>query len=274
MSLTFHQTFTLDCENISKLLSVVRERPGASNGDIAEATGIGVGRDDRQGKVQPTIDYATYCGLIASDADGGHRILRLTSLGELVFEHDDILKKPISQWVMHYNLSREGGEAEAWSSFVHRFLPFRERFERSSLETHLQEAFGERAKVKSINPTVLLNCYTDTNALGKIRLLTERPKKTYERRQPYIPNAYVVGYVLAEVWEARHIGRTGLDPNDLLDQGHLVSSLGLKATDLQFWLDNLSSTGAITQMREAPPYQIVRRWNSSLELLEKAYVED
>src|SRR5438034_7159637 len=46
MSLSFHKTFPLECDNIAKLLRAVAPNPLASNADIAEFTGIGIGKSE------------------------------------------------------------------------------------------------------------------------------------------------------------------------------------------------------------------------------------
>lgn len=274
MSLTFHQTFSLDCENLAKLLSMVGKHPLVTNKEIADATGIGIGKDERKGKVQPMIDYATYGGLVVATNESEYRRLEYTNIGKIVLQNDEWLKKPSTQWVLHYYLSREGSEAEAWTFFINKFLPRYVEFNRSDLENELDQQFGNRAKVKSINPGVLLNTYLDGNGLGRIRLIREQPKRSYMRTQPYIPNAYTVAYILAEIWEAKHPHRSMVDPIFLFESGHLATMMLLRESDVQSWLDVLTSLGVIEQMREAPPYQVVRRWYDKLDLLQKSYEED
>lgn len=274
MSLTFHQTFPLDCENLSKLLPLVNNDPFVSNEHIADATGIGIGKDRSKGKVQPTIDYAVYSGLINSISENGSRKLQITETGRVLIENDPWLKKPASLWVLHYFLSRQGSEAEAWSFFIQEFLPRYGEFTRSILEIELGQKFGERAKVKSINPGVLLNSYLDGKALERIRLIRQRSKNGYSRTQPYIPNAFTVSYLLAEIWEIKRPQRLMVSPTTLLEPGDLARTMNLTESDLQSWLDVLTALGIIGQMREAPPYQVKRQWDDRLELLRRSYVED
>lgn len=273
-NLGFHQTFSLDCENLAKLLSLIEKRPLATNVDISQATGIGIGKDVRKGKVQPTIDYATYSGLLKSAGESKSRELQLTEVGKIVLQNDEWLKKPSTQWVLHYHLSHEGSKAEAWVFFVHEFLPNYGEFERINLESELKRQFGDRAKIKSINPGVLLTTYLDSNGLGRIRLIREHAKRNYVRAQPYVPNVYTVAYILAEIWEAKHPSRLMIDPAILIERGHLATTMSLGESEMQSWLDRLTAIGIIGQMREAPPHQVVRQWNNKLDLLLKSYEED
>lgn len=273
MTLTFHQTFTLECENLSKLLALVAENPSATNIEIAETTGIGIGKNERKGKVQPTIDYATYGGLLKPRTGGDGKRLELSEVGKLILAKDKWLKRPVTQWVIHYNLSRPAGEAEAWAFFVHEFLPSRVEFRRSDLEAALESKFPS-VKVKSINPGVLLNTYTDSNALGRIRLIREAANRSYSRGHSYVPNAYTASYLLAEIWQVRHADRIMVDPSVLSEAGHLGTVMSLDEQEIRYILDEMTGLGIINQMREAPPHQVVRRWGDKFELLNKAYDEE
>ncbi len=273
MSLTFHQTFSLDCENLAKVLSVVVEDPDTTNLRISEQTGIGIGKNERQGKVQPMIDYATFAGLINTATVNGKRRFALTDVGQIVFQEDKWLKKPATQWVLHYHLSREGSEAEAWTFFVHEFLPLHGEFDRPSVEKALERKFPT-VKVKSINPGVLLTSYTDSNSLGRIRLVKEQSKRQYLRGQTYFPNMHIVAYILAELWDAKHQGQLMVDPSILLEQGHLASTMNLSGSEVQQCLNEMTTLGIIAQMRETTPYQVLRRWPDKLGLLRKSYGED
>lgn len=273
MSLSFHQTFSLDCDNLARLLVVVKEHPFATNLEIHQATGIGIGKDERKGKVQPTIDYAIYGGLLALTNEGSRRKLRLTDVGKIVIEKDEWIKKTITQWVLHYHLSREKSEAEVWAFFVQEFLSSYREFERATFENALIEKFGQRAKLKSINPSVTLNSYLDGNSLGRIGLIRELSKNKYARAQPYIPNAHIVAYILAEIWENKNVESLMIEPSTLLERYHLATTMCIAESDLQYWLNMLSSLSIITQMREARPYQVVCQWNNKYDLLKKAYEE-
>ena len=273
MSLSFHKTFSLECDNLAKLLHAVTQNPLASNSDIAELTGIGIGKSDGDGKVRPIISYADYAGLISVNQNSKARRIELTEVGKAVFELDAALRKPVTQWVLHYHLSKNGGAARVWNYFVQMFLPLNPTFEKSHLEKGLEEKFAGEATVKSINPGVLLRSYLDSNALGLLRLVKESGRNKYVRGRPFIPTPYIIGYILAEIWDAQHPARMMIDLEKLDEAGHLGPTIGLKDLDLQEQLNALTHLGVIGQMREAPPFQVVRQWGDKLELLRKAYAE-
>lgn len=274
MSLSFHESFQLERENVAKLLPLVSKDVFVTNARVAEASGIGIGMDARKGKVQPTIEYAKHSGLIGDTVEDKARRLSLTEVGDVVLQNDAWLRKPTTQWAMHYHMSKTDSEAEAWTFLVHEFLPSNVEFERRTLEEALLAKFGHRAKLRSINPGVLLNCYLDGGGLERIRLIREQATRKFMRTQTYIPNAYTVAYVLAELWEANHSEHSMIGEDTLLESGHLATTMSLGRKEIEELLPQMSAHGVITQMRDAPPYQVARRWQDKLDLLQKSYAEE
>ncbi|MGI9064878.1 MAG: DUF4007 family protein [Pyrinomonadaceae bacterium] len=274
MSLTFHESFQLERENLAKVLPLFKNDPATTNVRVAEASGIGIGTDARKGKVQPTIEYAKHCGLLVESIENHTRRLNLTEVGKVIFQHDAWLRKPTTQWAMHYQLSKQGSEAEAWSFLVHEFLPSNVEFVRATLEDELKHKFGDRAKLRSINPGALLNCYLDGGGLERIRLIREQGKRKFMRTQTYIPNPYITAYILAELWEAKHPERSMVGEDALLESGHLATTMGCAEKEIEEALRQMSALGVIKWMREAPPYQVARQWQDKIELLHKSYTEE
>jgi hypothetical protein len=201
------------------------------------------------------------------------RQIRLTPAGQVVFECNRQMKKPVTQWMMHYHLSRTDSRAEAWAYFVQEFLPQHQKFQRAVFEKSIEGKFGSRAKLRSIKPGLVLNSYTENRGLGLVRLVRESGRE-YVRVRPNVPvPPYIIGYILAEIWEAQHPARMMIDLEKLDEPGHLGPTIGLKDFDLQEQLNALTHLGVIGQMREAPPFQVVRQWDDKLELLRKAYAE-
>ena len=279
MSLTFHHTFRLERTNIISLLKCVDKNPHITNQEIHELTGIGIGKNPNKGKVQPTIDYATFSGLLTVNKDQGNRSIKFTDVGRLIYQYDRRLKNRVTHWIMHYHLTKKGSSAKAWSFFFNEFLPNRGDFTRLEFEREIEDRFGDTVKLKSINPFLLLACYTDEiEGLGKLRLIRETNKKVYIRSKSDIPNCYVLGYILAEFWEMHYKERITLDASTLMEPGNLASIMGLDETGMQKWLDVLTVHNIIEQMRAVSPFQIVKLWddsssdqNSKLKILEKSY---
>lgn len=274
MSLTFHESFQLERENVAKVLALFNDDPTATNARVAEVTGIGIGADARKGKVQPTIEYAKYCGLLTESVESNTRRLNPTEVGKIIHQQDTWLRKPITQWAMHYHISKQGSEAEAWEFLVHEFLPSNVEFDRPALEEALQTKFGHRAKLRSINPGALLNCYVDGGGLERIRLVREPAKRKYMRTKSYVPGPYIAAYILAEIWEAKHPERSMVGEDSLIEPGHLATTMGWDGREVEDVLRQMNSLGVIGSMREAPPYQVARRWRDKYDLLLKAYTDE
>jgi hypothetical protein len=272
----FHKSFALERDNISKLLSFVSEHPNASREEIAVETGIGIGKRVSDGKVRPTIQYAIYSGLLEPEAAQSQTEILLSEVGKIVFERDRRLKSAVTQWVMHYFLCRSENESLIWSFFIHEFLPHYAEFDSEALEAELRRRFTDLSeRINKENRRILTSCYTDGNALSKTRLVESDQRDRFIRGTTAYPSVYLAAYILAEIWEAKH-GHNVLmvEPSVLLERGHLATTLNLNEGDLQNCLNEISAIGAISQMREAPPFQVARKWTDKLDLLRRAYEEN
>lgn len=269
------KSFTLKRDNISNLLALVSENPSASRQEIALETGIGIGKNVSDGKVRPTIQYAIYSGLLEPNAAKSQSEILLSDVGKIIFKSDQRLKSAVTQWVMHYFLSRPQNEALIWSFFVHEFLPQFTEFESKTLEEELMKRFADLSKRNNKeNRRILTSCYTDRNALSKTGLVATYEKDKFIRGTSSYPNAFLPAYILAEIWEAKHGQNVSMvGPTVMLERGDLATTLNLNEGDLQNCLNEISAIGVIKQMREAPPFQVVRKWTNKLDLLRRAYEE-
>lgn len=271
--------FALERDNISKILAFASENLSGDRHIIAEETGIGIGINASDGKVQPTIQYAVYSGLLTDESSEIKNNVSLSEVGKIIFERDARLKSAVTQWVMHYFLSRTENEALIWSFFVHEFLAHFTEFDSNTLEEKLKEKFSALSdRNNRENRRILTACYTDGGALSKISLIEsfERDKyvrgaSDFSKEKPY--PAHLAAYILAEIWEAKHADKSMIATQVLQDGGHLATTLNLAGNDLQNCLDEMSAVGVVEQMREAPPFQVVRRWTDKFKLLRQAYDE-
>jgi hypothetical protein len=268
----FHKSFSLQRDNISKLVSFVTDHPSASRQEIAVETGIGIGKNASDGKVRPTIQYAVYSGLLQPNAAENERQILLSDVGNIIFGFDPRLKTSVSQWVMHYFLCRPQNEALIWSFFIHDFLPNHSEFESHVLEDDLSKHFPDLSiRINKENRRVLTSCYTDGNGLSKTKLVESYQKDRFIRGTSSCP-PFTAAYILAEIWEAEHGNDVAMiDPRVLLEAGHFATTLSLLEGDVQGCLDEMTAIGAISQMRAAQPFQVVRRWADKFDLLRKAY---
>lgn len=81
-----------------------------------------------------------------------------------------------------------------------------------------------------------------------------------------------MGYFLAQLWQRDFQEEGSVLTESILHQKMgLAAVLGVKATALQEQLNVLEAYGIIEQRRTVPPFQVIRRWDEPLALLEKAY---
>jgi hypothetical protein len=83
----------------------------------------------------------------------------------------------------------------------------------------------------------------------------------------------LIGYFLAKLWQRDFGQETSVLTEDIVNQKMgILPVLGLQSESLQQHLNAIEALGIIEQRRTVAPYQIIRRWNDPLTLLEKAYV--
>lgn len=119
--LKFHETFQPEVGYISKILKLASADYSGNKFEISERTGIPTG--NQKGKVEPHIKYAAYMGLISYECEKGIYSLKLTDLGEEVYEQDPYLHEELSKWLCHYGISRSISGAPQWAFMVNEAHP-------------------------------------------------------------------------------------------------------------------------------------------------------
>jgi len=275
-NLSFHGTFALKKEDILRMLKVAEEEKGANDTkqDLMSRTGLG------NEKVLRIKAWSIRSGLV--DRITG----KLTPQGAIVRKHDPYLQSPITDWLMHFYLSfgdhglaappSDAAEWGGWTWFIYTFLPTHPSFSRSTLDNAANQIYEtEKKKAKSISDDLLkvLKAYTDKkDALSQINFLQSPEKDRYTAGAPKLANVYLIGYLLAKIWERDFSSRQSVIIDEIIKHPiGLAPVLGLHPHDLQARLDLLEAYGLLEQNRTVPPYQAIARWNSPLDLLQKAY---
>src|SRR5262245_7940737 len=117
----------------------------------------------------------------------------------------------------------------------------------------------------------MLRAYTSPEALGACRYVTwNASRDIYEAGDPDLPNAFLIGHVLARLLERDFPGTMSVI-TDALSTHHmgLAALLGIHPSSIQPILDKLEGRSIVEQRRTVAPFQLVRRWDSPLDLLEK-----
>jgi Protein of unknown function (DUF4007) len=280
LQLSFNATFAFKKEDIIQILQAASEENALNDSldNLMERTGLG------NQKVRPMITWATRGGLIKDK--------HFSPEGEIVWKFDSRLESNITKWLIHFYLSfgnqglnkipENPAEWGGWTYLIYTFIREHLTFTQHELEQKSGLVFDEDTQ-KSIskNFRLVLRTYTEEEALKSIQFITkvESDKKNkidkYEIGNPNLPNAYLIGYFLAKLWERDFNQETSVLTDDIIHQKMgLLPVLNMPAESLQQHLNTMESLGIIEQRRTVLPHQIIRRWDAPLTLLEKAYVND
>jgi len=273
LQLGFHTTFPLKKEDILKIIQAAAEEKGLADTleGLMYRTSLG------SKKVVPMKGWASRSGLIAGDF--------LSPEGKLVLEKDPYLESPTTNWLMHFYLSlgdkglqnppETPAEWGGWTYFIYTFLPNYRAFSSNDL-VHTSALVFEQEATKSLikNFKFVLRAYTEEQALANCKFLTQEDDQ-YVAGQANLPNPYLMGYLLAKLWERdRQNDKSALTESILNHPMGLAPVLGISAAATQEQLNTLEAHGIIEQRRAVPPFQVIPRWDSPLTLLEKAYDSD
>lgn len=206
----------------------------------------------------------------------------LTEAGRIVLAQDPYLQSPITDWFMHFHLSfgSQGlatppdnpAEWGGWTWFTHEYLPQYPTFTIDELVGYASTVFNESSKQLQKNLNYVLRAYTEPQALGKIQYLTAPESKTYTAANRQLPNPYLMGYCLAQLWQRDFSDVTSILTQDLLNQRlGLTAAFSLSPAQLQETLNDLEYHHILDQQKAVAPPQLIRRWQNPLDLLEKAY---
>lgn len=273
LQLSFHTTFALKKEDLLKILNAASQEKGLDDSleNLMKRTGLG------NQKVRPMISWVTRGGLI-KDKD-------LSPEGKIILKLDPHLESLTTDWFMHFYLSfgsnglktppDDPTEWGGWTYFVYSFLPEHKAFTLNELQHNSILIFQEEKPQSLVkNFRIVLRAYTESQALAACKFLTVEDNQ-YQAGNSRLPNSYLVGYFLAKLWERDFSKETSVLTEDIMQQKMgLVSVLGIETESLQEHLNALESLGIIEQRRTVSPYQIIRRWDNPLTLLEKAYTND
>ena len=270
LQLSFHTTFALKKDDLIKILTAAQEEPGLSDtlDNLMAKTGLG------NKKVGPMKSWAIRAGLITDN--------HLSPEGAIILEKDPYLESPLTDWFMHFYLSfadkglttppDNPADWGGWTWFIYNFLPEHLSFTQDELVGYASTIFSEETTRKlTKNLKILLRAYTETYALAGCRYLYAQDDE-YVSGQGRQPNEYLTGYFLAKIWERDYLGQTSVLTEAILSHKlSLAAALGIAPSSLQERFNALEVLGIIDQRREVPPFQILPRWDSPLELLEQAY---
>ncbi|OPL12261.1 MAG: hypothetical protein AVO34_07630 [Firmicutes bacterium ML8_F2] len=169
LPLNFHQTFIPERRLIGSLLDFVALGKQGSYSEIAEETGIPMGK--YSGKVPAIMNYAKGMGLLylgKADKAGVYKP-KLTDFGKVVFLEDKLMGERIVQLLAHFNLCRDDIGALAWHTLFAEASSLGNSFTKAELDEFLAVRFGSANKRGRIGP--MINVYIDDAALARSSVL-------------------------------------------------------------------------------------------------------
>lgn len=168
MAVYFHGNFGLNRPRMAGVLKLGLENPQLKDAELAKPFDYGA---PFAAKYRSWLHKT---GIIELNFP-----MRLTPMGEVVWEKDSKLETLTTQWFMHWELTQDPTRAEAWHYFANEFLPQHETFAREDLlegitmklRVHSEKHFGPRSKLNPVIVRKLIECYTQSFGLSDLALI-------------------------------------------------------------------------------------------------------
>lgn len=265
LGLSFHRTFSLSRDMLRQVLDTAVAHGGLTFEKLRDDTTLGTVQ------VQAARRYAIGTGLLTKEE-------RPSSFGVMAHKHDPGLSQMASHWVMHYHMSSPHRCGPAfWHHLVTNFLIPGNQLSSPSVANEIgrfvREEEGEAAKQDTLRSTatIFLGTYSKKDSLGGLGFLESTSTAEYLVNEPEPPSSNVFAYVLADYWEGIWGTRTGVNLNELTEQGGPASLLLLGSGETNYYLSEMQQAGLVEVQRRVPPYMVVRLWDSADKLLERLY---
>lgn len=261
-TISFHETFSFSRASIAQILSKAVVDGKLDRGLLAN-TFLG----SNYQKAMPR--YAFRAGLFDEKK-------HLTPFGRFVTEHDPGLEKASTQWLLHYHLTAPHGPTAFWHYLVtQRFLPgntFRATDLFEDLTMFLRREVGKSPASRSVRSaiSVFIGTYLKSDGLNRLGILLEEKEGTYRVLAVDTPPIWVLGYALAEYWQANYGERLTVNLDELASENFAGIFL-LGARRFTNLLVELKQEGFIDLYRIAHPYQIVLLQTDLEFALERLY---
>lgn len=270
LQLSFHGTFALKKEDLLKILHVATNAKGLndSRDGLMDRTGLG------NEKVLRIKSWALRSGLITDTT--------FSPEGKIVWKHDPQLQSLSTDWLMHFHLSlgdkglqstpSNPADWGGWTYLIYDFLPKNRAFTTENLVYEASTVFDDGEKLITKNLRYALRAYLESDALAACEILTSPSKDKFLCGNPRLPNSNMIGYFLAKLWQRDFGNPTSVNTDDILNHPMgLAKVLSIDSETCQSQLNALEAKGIIEQRRTVSPFQVIRRWDSPLELLEESY---
>lgn len=260
LPVSFHQTFIPERRYITALLEYARTENEASIHEIAEITGIPMGKSS--GKTPAILDYSQAMGLVTIREDKSRlKTVALTDFGTTVLNNDRFLSEAITQWLLHINLCNNLTGALAWNvAFAVGGISLGSPFTRHQLENLLISTLGPSRD--PIGP--MIQTYIDPVALGNSAVIEVRGQQIYRRPAPVLDmysNAYTA--LILNQFEMYFPGENQCTLSDFNEKTQLFDICFWSSYEIESLLSSIQITGDMSIDRTMDPWILERNADSS-----------
>ena len=237
LSLSFHQTFIPERRYLSSLLRYVAEPKDVNLDEVADATGIPTG--ESSGKVEPTLNYAKGMGLLdISRGEVSRWRLHISPFGSSVLKEDPFMSDGFTQWLLHLQLCRRRGGAEAWYAvFAEGYLALGKSFSNENLKAFLMARYGKRSNI--VGP--LVRMYISEISFGACGALIAEDGLVRRISAPcdlsHFPG---YGYLLFSLWDTNFNGVQQLCLDDFERESRFFAAAGWDLPQINRFVDYLA----------------------------------
>lgn len=267
----FHEDISLSRQSLSKIVKAVFDNPNlyaVSQTERREIFSKSTSLGTNYIKAMPY--YARGCGFIGQKYE-------ITPFGAFAFRCDEQFDLVNTQWLMHYHMSAPHGPGPTfWNQVVTKLLFSGNMFSKEDVSDfignyifHSENKVISARKVQS-TATKLLNAYTNSEGLGKLKILIATDSGRFRVQSPVIPSAWVIGYALLDFWKTQYPDRIGVSLDVLMNSGFPQLFLMAKS-DLDEVLRMMQENQYVDVHRTAPPFQVMLLRQDQESILEKIY---
>lgn len=263
IGLTFHEKLKLGRPRISEVLKAFLLCPGASNTELRTIINLGTNMI----KAFPRL--AQGCGLISKNR-------KLTEFGSAAVENDLGLDSRDTLWLMHFYLvSPNGPGPEFWNLIFNQNLRIGQIYTVSDL-THLVRSAGIGTDIQESAVhdalSAMLGFYTSRDGLGPLEIIRGNNQEGYQCNHTFeLPSVEAFAFMVACCWKDEFAGQTTVELAQFEERSKLLEILKLSRDQLRAFFISMAEKGLCNVYLSAPPYQIVKTWQSHLDILEKVY---
>jgi len=256
VNLNFHQKFPIERKYISDIINNIDSINGKTKEEISEITGIPTGKSS--GKVVPHILYCSYMKLIDYSLKDNKYYLKLTKLGEVVYENDKYLSEKLTHFLLHYNLTLPGDSYAALWAYTFRVAVANKNLGKSFNQNLLKNLIDNYYQ-KEANVSPLFLTYSEGYCFYETEFLNFDDSNKIRINEAPIGNDYIYlyGYSLINDVDKFIFSSTEISIDDFINKTGWNSVFGFSASRFNSILLLLESNGIIRLNKQYSPYTLL-----------------